>query len=64
MQIMLPKEKSEALGVPESFGFYKNRKMNLPRIQYITHPEEDFSNRDLAPGYPKYQGKIPNAAQT
>ena len=41
---MLPKEKSEALGVPESFAFYKNRKMNLPRIQYITHPEEDFSN--------------------
>lgn len=41
---MLPKEKSEALGVPKSFGFYKNRKMNLPRIQYITHPEEDFSN--------------------
>lgn len=42
---MLPKEKSEALGVPESFArFFKNRKMNLPRIQYITHPEEDFSN--------------------
>ena len=41
---MLPKEKSEALGVPESFTRIKNRKMNLPRIQYITHPEEDFSN--------------------
>lgn len=42
---MLSKGKSEALGVPESFvRFFKNRKMNLPRIQYITHPEEDYSN--------------------
>ncbi len=42
---MLPKEKSEALGVPGSFVLKLERQeMNLPRIQYITHPEEDFSN--------------------
>jgi thiamine-phosphate pyrophosphorylase len=42
MQVMLPKGKSEFLSAfPRS---QHSRMMELPRIQYITHPEEDFSN--------------------